>query len=357
MSFYVTLPSNSSMEIFPGNTQSNYTTLLQNPIQLDGPYEVALSEISYSSDFNVELGNLVIDNPFYVAYEVGSQKVNIRIAVNNSLKNSDLCNTINKEIENQIIVNEYNRIFNRLSGLNKKFSKSSKVIEIIITKNNLIIPDTADSVNKEIYEKNNGIYDNTLSLWLFDKTAEELPNEIKNRYITTVPKTSYGLNYDLTAFEAIKATYNLLKGNVIPTFKVIENDSISVEFKKESKVGFTGLLDNIFRNERDVLYTQRTFRIPENIKLINYVLIYTDIIQEQFYGDKLTTNLRTITVHSNLSGDVSTFYENPHYVPVAKTRINTINIQITDLYGNLIHFKDFFSYVIIKLHFRKNELE
>jgi len=45
--FYVTLPSNSSMDYYPENTVAKYTTWLNNPIELDGEWEVGLTEISF----------------------------------------------------------------------------------------------------------------------------------------------------------------------------------------------------------------------------------------------------------------------------------------------------------------------
>ena len=44
-SFYVQLPSNSSMEYFPNNTVANFKTQLRQPIELDGEWEVGLSEL------------------------------------------------------------------------------------------------------------------------------------------------------------------------------------------------------------------------------------------------------------------------------------------------------------------------
>ena len=46
-SFYVTLPSNSSMEYFPNNTLSNYGTKLPQPFDLNGEWEVGLPEIQF----------------------------------------------------------------------------------------------------------------------------------------------------------------------------------------------------------------------------------------------------------------------------------------------------------------------
>jgi hypothetical protein len=47
--FYLTLPSNASMEIYPNNTVAKYTTKLPTSIELDGEWEVALTEIMYNN--------------------------------------------------------------------------------------------------------------------------------------------------------------------------------------------------------------------------------------------------------------------------------------------------------------------
>ena len=45
--FYVTLPSNASMDFYPNNTVAKYTTKLANRIELDGEWEVGLVELMY----------------------------------------------------------------------------------------------------------------------------------------------------------------------------------------------------------------------------------------------------------------------------------------------------------------------
>ena len=59
--FYLTLPSNSSMEYYPQNTVAQYTTKLTNLIELEGDWEVGLTEISVPS--NVE--NIISDRCYY----------------------------------------------------------------------------------------------------------------------------------------------------------------------------------------------------------------------------------------------------------------------------------------------------
>jgi hypothetical protein len=45
--FYLTLPSNSSMDYIPDNTLTNFTTRLPQMMDLDGSWEIGLAEIQY----------------------------------------------------------------------------------------------------------------------------------------------------------------------------------------------------------------------------------------------------------------------------------------------------------------------
>jgi hypothetical protein len=63
MSFYVTLPSNSSLQYFPDNTCTNYITKLKIPIQLEGLYEVALTEVSLPFNWSsIVDGGIIVTN-------------------------------------------------------------------------------------------------------------------------------------------------------------------------------------------------------------------------------------------------------------------------------------------------------
>ena len=56
--FYLTLPSNSSMDYYPENTASHFYTKLPQDVTLSGDYEVGLSEIQLSNTyFNIEDGD------------------------------------------------------------------------------------------------------------------------------------------------------------------------------------------------------------------------------------------------------------------------------------------------------------
>ena len=55
--FYVTLPSNSSMQYFPDNKTSNFVNKLSRTLQLDEDWEVGLAEIVYPHTwYNIRKG-------------------------------------------------------------------------------------------------------------------------------------------------------------------------------------------------------------------------------------------------------------------------------------------------------------
>lgn len=69
MSFYVTLPSDSSMQYFPENTVSHFITRLPAPLELKGEWEVGLVEVMYPHAwYNVK------DHNNYFSFKIGQSK-------------------------------------------------------------------------------------------------------------------------------------------------------------------------------------------------------------------------------------------------------------------------------------------
>ena len=74
--FYVTLPSNSSMQYFPDNKTSNFVTKRSRTLQLDGEWEVGLAEIDYPHTwYNIREGKNSVE--MYVP-DKWAQEVNIQ---------------------------------------------------------------------------------------------------------------------------------------------------------------------------------------------------------------------------------------------------------------------------------------
>ena len=52
--FYLTLPSNSSLEYFPNNTVANFEVKLAEPLELTREWEVELTEIKYPQSWSTK---------------------------------------------------------------------------------------------------------------------------------------------------------------------------------------------------------------------------------------------------------------------------------------------------------------
>jgi hypothetical protein len=62
--FYLTLPSNASLDVFPDNKTTEYRVKLPQPIDLDGNWEVGLYSISYPHTWYT-LRDINADTHFY----------------------------------------------------------------------------------------------------------------------------------------------------------------------------------------------------------------------------------------------------------------------------------------------------
>ena len=62
--FYLTLPSNASLDVFPDNKTTEYRVKLPQPIELDGNWEVGLYSISNPNTWYT-LRNINVDTHFY----------------------------------------------------------------------------------------------------------------------------------------------------------------------------------------------------------------------------------------------------------------------------------------------------
>ena len=81
--FYVTLPSNSSVEYFPDNKTSNFVTKLSRTLQLDGEWEVGLAEIDYPHTwYNIREGKNSVEiyapDKFYLVFKTVEYSIQSR---------------------------------------------------------------------------------------------------------------------------------------------------------------------------------------------------------------------------------------------------------------------------------------
>lgn len=130
------------------------------------------------------------------------------------------------------------------------------------------------------------------------------------------------------------------------------NRLFNLALPKNVFCSFHGRIASVLGLEENVKYNKTDHGFPYFTQLLDSIFVYTDIIEDQIVGDNVAPLLRNMaTQNANFSYMTSTF-DNPHYVQLKKTRLNSINMRLTDIYGENIHFNSKLSKVIIKLHFR-----
>lgn len=73
--------------------------------------------------------------------------------------------------------------------------------------------------------------------------------------------------------------------------------------------------------------------LPNLRRGVNTLWIYTDIIKPHFTGDSVSTLLRVVNVADNVNISRVIYYTQPHFFPLARSNILTINIMITSSRG------------------------
>ena len=394
-SFYVTLPSNASMNIYPDNKKSNYTTQFNTPIRLDGNYEVALANITCTPNIRNDYGVIRITNFYRLLYPFLPPDAFPLIPL--KLKNvKNIADKINELQEQVVFVQVFlNTLFyqafaeqqfeddtqDAFKDLVPIFFNLSKIND---TDFNYYIPQNLNlkfddmvrkenTVNKTIKIENNNavltreqfnylVEDNFELLYypmlVFDGLVDHtMATEIAAYYEKKLNDNALNHKiFDKYIFQ-FKKTYATLVNSIHFTGLVnikaeIKNDQIKFSSNLDLELKAEGIIkDLVFQNDKIMLDTYYT--LPGNLNLIKYGIIYCDIIQEQIVGEDYRQVLQIIPLNSNEGSQVLSNNLDLQYVPVKSNFINSINISIKSLTGDFIKFDDDFIYTIVKLHFRK----
>ena len=145
MSFYVTLPSNGSMDIYKNNKQSNYSNKLSIPLTLTSNYEVALVGISYFEYIKVNMGKISFTNALDY-----NELLSLEVYVFESEPIEHFVQRINKAIDEKIVQKLYtqsnlkNSDFDKITEQTIKTNlKDKKRLNFEVKKNKLymIVPE------------------------------------------------------------------------------------------------------------------------------------------------------------------------------------------------------------------------
>jgi len=100
--FYITLPSNSSMDYYPDNTVARYVTKLPEKIELEGNWEIGMTEISVP----VEVSNVVGGKCYYEIFVNEAPMHLILLPSHNHSDMEELVETLHFEQKTQVPLRE-----------------------------------------------------------------------------------------------------------------------------------------------------------------------------------------------------------------------------------------------------------
>jgi len=382
--FYVTLPSNASMNIYPENKKSNYTTQFNTPIVLDGNYEVALANITCIPNIKNDLGSIIIKNlndiypflgkDFELPLELNNvknlqDKINVEIQEVISFVQFHFNNKLFKILEEGVSASDTSTelfkglpVFYKFTEQNdpnakyyipKKFKK--KFDQEIAKEREVALQNHFIVLNRDqFYDFVDGQYD------LIYYPLLDVSTDVENlaTYYSEKQRNPFLKNeqYDIELATFKKINENLSKciqyAGLITLKAEIYDGQIKLTSNTQLLLQASGIIkDLVFKN--DIIILDLFYSMPGNLNLIKYAIIYCDIVQEQIVGEEYRQVLQIIPLNSSENSQVLSNNLDLQYVPVKSNYNTSINISIKSLTGDYIKFDDDFIYTIVKLHFRK----
>ena len=256
MAFTISIPHNSSQSYFPNNTRSSFEVHLPKEINLQGEYEVALTEILYTNNI----------------YNIKSQYFSI------------------------LIQNEEKQWIRTRINLPSGYYPTPRSL-LIVMKEKIDDIDTADLKNVISFSFN------------------DIDNSVK--IIMNVRR--------------IKARIELpaLLANMLG----FECKTNSVQITKTDISKFPCDMFNLYKK----------------------IHIFTDIIERQIVGNKLSPLLRSINFNTDkINEHIFHEFDQLYYIPVSINNFRTIKIDIRNETGRYIPFES--GEVMVSLHFRRKHL-
>ena len=320
---YVDLLSTASLDLYPENKGSSFTNKLVAPQQLPDNTYVALEEIGYINTFyNVknDSSSLTIfdmlhefpphteendnDYPTYGAF----QNCLLREGLYGSMQ--ELCDMLNDVIKESGVAQVKDKTIFSFDPRTMKFSYNFE-----------------------------GLW---LSLWI----RGDLLNML-------------GVEYEPATFSQYVVLGKSKKGGFyeIPENEIPKTNAPSVTYlSRPVTPSEVKIIKRRYRHpqmewEANTKKLKDVFEFVAQLTLVNSFLVYIDCIDSQITGDSYSDALRTVAIKGNEKPGTSivTHFNKPYFLRVNKRFIPTITIEIRDLAGNFIDFKQ--GIVRVKLRF------
>ena len=340
--FYTILPSNSCPRIHPDNKASKFIVELDNPIYLNGNWEVALM------DFTFLYNTFQIYSEASVKIDTGkSITKDILIFISNE-DNRLICDDPDIEIVNgddMIVIGNYHDYVIEFENLEvaKRFGFNKVKIDL---NSGGIIPFKTFKNNKDI--------ENVHFKLTYSKGITSYLKFENDLYIKNLEELDEFMKY---IFKDVFKTFRL-KQNELFHFS-LQSHVKSITFDRVMTKTL-GLNKNTFtQTNLNYPHPEQIFTGIRNPKIISnphQMFIYSNIVEPIIVGDTNVPLLKSVWLESYVDDQlVQIIVKNPMYLPLATSCINNIEINIRNDNGDLIKF-DPEAKTHLTLHFRKTNV-
>lgn len=302
--FYLTLPSNSSMEYFPNNTLTNFTTKLHNEVELKDDWEMGLAEIIFPKKL------LNVDEQQDVTF--------VRYKRQRGQQSTSSSGAVNFMVKYPVKPKYYRNVEDLTYALNDALRGVKDPVNVNMDRVGDIIIDTL----RQLMES--GVFEN-------EQKALDAYYALPGADLPTFSYSQIG---------------NKVRLELMPYTEVILSEDLKeiLGFKSDTR------LYNLTA-EKIVFESSNDFSLNSNRQTF---YIYCDILENVAVGDTVAPLLRTIDVEGERGTMIHRNFEQPRYLPIQKKNFDSVQIDIRDGLGRPIPFEG--DTVIVTLHLRRSNL-
>lgn len=334
--FYLTLPSDSSMLLYPDNTLSTYRTHLNPPVEFDHrEWEVGVAALSFPTEWY----NLVDQqNRMSLTIQpLPNSPPGTAVECTGTIQGGTTCdhkhhpNGLPAEVESQPPSDNYVTVEHLLKVLNKSLHglwKSQEIKDHIYQ-----TPFRRDPNNKNLTAAENIAETDYQMRTKLGKKAEERGPFLSFKQDPQSKKVSL-------SFDHLEAVHFL---RLLPTIK------FKIEGPLVTMLGWNGEIQEFSLDQLARKRDGAKIEAPNqpSVQMSNDVFyLYSDIVEPQRIGDIVAPIVDVFPSHSG--------YHRPstiHYVPLKYDRMTTVGVYIRTGMGYAVPFVH--GKVVVKLHFRR----
>ena len=362
--FHMVLPSNSCPLIHPDNTYNKFKIDWENPINLEGEWELALLECSIFNITGKELYNQYVQYSLkdHEKHQYVFERLNKGLRVTETFNND--FNYVNYPKTDYVPILLEDKKIMEPDRNGFQFLMNNEGLNMVNSKKKFkIIFNSIESAQRLGYDQNNiDIYDHlkSSSEIVLDKYFEETVtfefSEFQEfsytkyfndkKVVSTIDELKYFLK---DKWKYIFAKIEVENNNLVLT---AHPNTTHLDFTPNLHL-YLGIAKSLYSKVNDETIVIKAVD-PLSAKISNHIFIYSSLVEPIIVGDTLAPLLKTIWIEEkNMNQDaIHITINHPMYLPLSTSCINNVEFNLRYDNGKLINFIDK-AKSVLTVHFRK----